>query len=297
VSALRSLLSRIVDYAGLFPPAGLDMPTAVRNYAAYRLGDDAWMLGRFVVPTARLDEFQNAHSSVGDTSPNAWRLAALLGADAEADVARVRAFNRSHGSGRAPAIVDSLEAKLAPSGIGDAASLAGDDFSVFVEIPVDDDPEPHVAAIARSGLYAKIRTGGVTADAFPPPRALLRAMRCCVDARVAFKATAGLHHPLRAERALTYAPDAPRGTMFGFLNVFLSAALLRQGSGDDEAREMLDERDPRAFEPRGDSVSWRGRVLTIAQLATMREETAVSFGSCSFREPVDDLHALGWLPA
>ena len=55
---LRILLRGLIDYAGLFPPASLDMADAVRNYAAYREGEHAWALGRFVVPAARLEEFE-----------------------------------------------------------------------------------------------------------------------------------------------------------------------------------------------------------------------------------------------
>ena len=55
--SLRALLEEVIDYAGLFPPSQLSMQEAVVNYAAYRSGELGWMLGRFVVPTARLDEF------------------------------------------------------------------------------------------------------------------------------------------------------------------------------------------------------------------------------------------------
>ena len=96
-------------------------------------------------------------------------------------------------------------------------------------------PAPLVAAIARRGGRAKMRTGGVTAEAFPTAAQVLRFLRACTEARVPFKATAGLHHPLRAEYRLTYAPDSPRGTMFGFLNVFLTAVLLRHGLSDKDA--------------------------------------------------------------
>ena len=58
--SLDILLAQIVDYAGLFPPADLPMDQAVANYAAYRQDPGAWMLGRFVVPVARLDEFAQA---------------------------------------------------------------------------------------------------------------------------------------------------------------------------------------------------------------------------------------------
>ena len=53
-AGLRALLEGVFDYAGLFPPARLDMAETVRNYARYLDDEHAWMLGRFIVPTARL---------------------------------------------------------------------------------------------------------------------------------------------------------------------------------------------------------------------------------------------------
>ena len=144
-------------------------------------------------------------------------------------------------------------------------------------------------AIARHGLRAKIRTGGVTADAFPPIDDVARFLRACKRAGVAFKATAGLHHPLRCVKPLTYAPDAPIGTMHGFVNVFLAAALLEQ------ADEILAEEDWRVFAFDEDGASWRGHRVGTDALRTMRREFAISFGSCSFEEPIGDLRALGWL--
>jgi hypothetical protein len=144
-------------------------------------------------------------------------------------------------------------------------------------------------AIARHGLRAKIRTGGVTADAFPSPRTIASFLRACRDRGVAFKATAGLHHPLRCVRPLTYEPDAPAGTMHGFLNVFLAAAML------EDAEAILEERDPGALAFDDDGATWRDRRVRTADLEAIRRDFATSFGSCSFEEPVADLRALGWL--
>lgn len=52
MTMLRTLLIHAVDYAGLFPPAKLDMETAVRNYASYQEGEHSWALGRFIVPVS-----------------------------------------------------------------------------------------------------------------------------------------------------------------------------------------------------------------------------------------------------
>ena len=146
-----------------------------------------------------------------------------------------------------------------------------------------------LGAIEKHGQRAKIRTGGITADAFPAIDNIAGFLRACKAAGVAFKATAGLHHPLRCVKPLTYEPNAPTGTMHGFLNLFLAAAML------DHADEILAERDPHAFTFDDEKASWRGHSVTTEELVTMRREFAISFGSCSFEEPINDLKELGWL--
>jgi hypothetical protein len=288
MNARRALLAGIVDYAGLFPPAALDMPTAARNYAAYLAEAEGWMLGRFVVPVARLEELAGVRNELGGDI--AWRLSALLGADAVGDIGRVREFN---GSGMTRAVVDTLEGKLAtPDDIARTARAASPDLDLFVEIPLDRDPSMFVGAVRDAGVKAKMRTGGVVASAIPDATNVVRFMRACLEAGVAFKATAGLHHPVRAEYRLTYEADAPVGTMFGYLNVFVAAAFIANGAGDGDAIQILEERDVSAFALADEGIRWRDRTLDAASVRAVRDEVATSFGSCSFREPVDELHAI-----
>ena len=54
----RALLSGMVDYAGLFPPAQLPLEKAVREYAVHLGGAEAWVLGRFIIPAQRLEELE-----------------------------------------------------------------------------------------------------------------------------------------------------------------------------------------------------------------------------------------------
>jgi hypothetical protein len=163
----------------------------------------------------------------------------------------------------------------------------------YVEVPAEPDPAPLVEAMRAVHARAKLRTGGVTPDAAPSPAQVLRFMKACLAAGVAFKATAGLHHPLRAEYALTYAPDAPRGVMHGYLNVFLAAAWLAAGLPDAQVMALLEERDTSAIRFEGEVVRWRDHVLSAAELSRARERVILGFGSCSFREPLDDAQALG----
>jgi hypothetical protein len=284
-AAERALLRASIDYAGLFPPAALSMADAARNFAEYRRGPDAWALGRFVVTAARLDELASAVAALGDAGP--WPLSVLLSDAVARDVERM---NATAGNAlRAEAI--ELKAST-PAEVRERLALVPPTLERYVEIPVDGDVAALVGAIGEGGGYAKVRTGGVTADAFPAPSRLVAFLRACLANGVPFKATAGLHHPLRAEYRLTYAPDSPQGTMFGFVNVMLATAFLAQGMSDADAARLLDERDPAAIVLGDDLVEWRGHRIAIAAIESTRRSAMRSFGSCSFREPVDELTTL-----
>ncbi|MDB4885012.1 MAG: hypothetical protein JWN79_450 [Gemmatimonadetes bacterium] len=292
-ATLRALASGLVDYAGLFPPAALPMAEAVHAFATYHAAPDAWMLGRFVVPVGRLGELAAAHSHDAVAGAQSWRIAALAGADVRAAAAAVRNCNVAH-AGRLR--VDVVEVKTADA---PAISAAAEAFAgvalVYAELPVADDPDELVAAIGAAGVRAKVRTGGVTPDAFPTAAQLARFILRCAARGVQWKATAGLHHPLRAEHALTYEAGAPRGTMFGFLNVFAAGAFARSGAPEADVVALLEERDPAALVFDDSALQWRGHRLSLDDVAGARATFATSFGSCSFREPVDELHQLGLL--
>ena len=290
--AVRTLLTHAIDYAGLFPPAQLGMREAVAEYAGYVGGADAWALGRFVVAASRLEEFEREASALlPRAGAGPWRISALLTPDA--DPRPLAEFNERHARHeQGAAMVDTIEVRAGePAEIAAAGALARS-MVAFVEIPVDRDPAPLVDGIRAIGARAKIRTGGTTADAFPASTDVIRFVRACIDAGVPFKATAGLHHPVRAEYRLTYDENAPRGTMYGYLNLMLAAAWMLAGLPDEDARALLEERDAGAFDLDGDGVRWRGLELSGAELARARERLVLSFGSCSFREPLDDLAAL-----
>jgi hypothetical protein len=289
--AMTALLRGLVDYAGLFPPAALPMDEAVRRYATYRVGAHRGMLARFVVPVARLEEFAHAAATVHNATDGPWGLSVLASV---ADAPTLAAFERAH-SGLAR--IEVIEAKASDEKtIAALAEAYGTRRLVYVELPVALDPGPLVAALGRAGLRAKIRTGGVTRDAFPSAEDVARFLARCVEHKVPFKATAGLHHPMRGEYALTYAPDAERGVMYGFLNVFLAAVLLRAGHTEEELLPLLEERDVSAFTVTPAAISWRGMRADAATIQQVRSQFAGSFGSCSFEEPVQDLASLSFLP-
>lgn len=290
-AALAALLENLVDYAGLFPPAKLPMQVAVENYAAYSAGEFSWMLGKFIVPAARLIEFEAA--IVNLRTIEKWPLSVLLSADIAKDIAQVRESPlRNHA-----VEVYSVELKTTTADdILRAHSLIPNNLPAFFEIPLTADIQGCISALKQCGRSAKIRTGGETPEMIPPPSSVAEFMFQCAHAKVTFKATAGLHHPIRSVHPLTYAPDSPTGTMHGFLNVFLAAALLSNNAIDiAEAAGLLGETSAEALVVNADSIGWHDHHLTREQIVAARKDFSLSFGSCSFAEPIEDLQSLSLL--
>ncbi len=291
----RFLLTELIDYAGLFPPAALDMPTAVRNYDAYRRGEYNWMLGRFITPAARLQEFEQAAADFlprnGEENP--WRLSALAGNDLKADLEKIAGFNQRHAR---RAVIDAIEIKAERADQIEAAmKLMPAELTAYFEIPIASDPRALVKTIAETGARAKARTGAVTPEGFPSSFDLARFIAACESEEVAFKATAGLHHPIRSVNRLTYEPESATALMHGFLNVFLAAAFAQNGMSVEQLVELLEERSPEAFRFELDSAFWRDQMLVNGRLRNTRSLLAIAFGSCSFEEPIEDLKKIGLL--
>jgi hypothetical protein len=266
------------------------MQAAAANFAGYRTGSHAFALGRFVAPVSRLEELEAALPAAIES---AWRISALASASVEGDIDAIRAFNARQ-KGRA--VIDSVELRAQSTDqVEAAARLLPGELTSYVEIPLQDDPAPLIEAIGAAGRRAKIRTGGVTADAFPPANHILRFLSACATAGVPFKATAGLHHPLRCHRPLTYSAGGPEGWMYGFLNVFLTAAWIRLGVDPKALGPLLEEQDAQSFRFDQNSVSWRVFRLSAADLERIRQTFAIAFGSCSFEEPIGDLQTFGLL--
>jgi hypothetical protein len=248
-ASLRALLTGLIDYAGLYPPASLPLPIVLERYRCFRASPEAWMLHRLVLPVAKLGE--------AALDPG-WRVTVL----AEED------------PGPLPPQVEAIETK---------------NPTLRAELPV-----------YYEGLSdrrnAKIRTGGLTPEAIPTAGEMAAFLHQAAADRLPFKATAGLHHPIRSERRLTYAPDSPRAVMHGFLNVFAAAALAWHGAEAPVLEALLEERDASELRFAEDGLRWRDRTLTTGQIAAARREFAHSFGSCSFEEPVSELRELRLLP-
>jgi hypothetical protein len=337
-TAFQAFMTGLIDYAGLFPPAELDLDTALRNYARYRTIPDRWMLGRFIIPAGRLVELapyrEELFTAGWEATGEPFRFSVLVGggataeetlAELPAEVETMRAFLDLHGDTvRIEALEAKLPQELARSGEAKRtrdflaawpplmANGGLSDLELFTEIAGMDvwprcvgssiaciegihraaTPSASGAAgptpITRWGV--KLRCGGVTSDAFPPPERVALVIAECNKRSVPLKCTAGLHHPVRF-----YAKDMGAWN-HGFFNVF-GAGLIAHTNGlaHKEIEECLLESKPRNFHFEGDTFAWRDEKVDAGTIARARQQFMTSFGSCSFSEPREDLRSLGLL--
>lgn len=308
--SLRALIAGIVDYAGLFPPAKLPLEPAIRNFARYRAETDAFMLGRFVIPAARLAELDPFAAELFPVDPaRPLRFAALGRGGKEAaefldglalDLEAMRGFEARH---RERVAVDVLETRLPSALLSDAAALTEllDDalaaigaIRPFFEVPLGDawrdDLEVAVDVLGATagGAGLKLRTGGLEAAAFPSCEQVAAVLALCREAQVPFKATAGLHHPVRRR------DESVQATMHGFLNVFGGGVLgYLRGLSEAQLAQLLATEDAAAFRFEHGEFRFGSWAVGPDEIARARREAVLSFGSCSFDEPRGDLAALG----
>ncbi len=296
MSPLQAALAHFVDYAGLFPPASLDLETTLANHQRYACSPERWMLGRLVVPLSRLGEVAESLAGSPAAQRN-WAIAVLTGAGDLLDTvaATIDRFHAS--SGTAGVTVRALETAL--PGPDAVLQLTGHLVTLdrFVEIPLDTTRDTWLDVVAEAGCGAKVRTGGTTADRFPSPASLAALLAACAHRGLPVKATAGLHHAMRDAYRLTYDAGSPTGVMHGFLNLLVAALLVRTGAGTTaDAQRALEARDPREFSLDEHGIGWEGHAFSADACADTRTHLLRSVGSCSFEEPLADLRALGWLP-
>jgi hypothetical protein len=301
-ASLRALLDQAIDYAGMFPPCALALEPALRNQAIYVRSPEAWTLNGFVLPVEQFDAATQFFSEFDSQHP--LRVAALGAKTAKSDAffdevvnaaAAIRSFSRygtnlfsiSHLEMFLPDDVDSAFLKEAKTIVGE--------LPVFWEAPPERAGQTvaliagHNAEENASTFGYKLRTGGVTADAFPTSTQIARALVTAAGHQLPIKFTAGLHHPIRQFR------DEVKTKMHGFLNVLGAAVLSAEHQWDaDQAVMMLEDEDPRAFSFTDDFFAWRDWKIDTTQLQ-YRRKSVRSFGSCSFDEPRDDLRALNLL--
>jgi len=299
-ASLRALLAHSIDYAGLFPPANLALEPALHNQSEYVRVSESWMLGAFILPVAEFDaaardlsDFDSDHplriSALGPRTDNAEAFLKSLSATTEAIATFRSRFDA--------AVIEQLEMSL-PGEINAELfkavrqRLGHSNLKTFWEAKADAAErvtellsENNAANVGRK-LGFKLRTGGVTAEAFPSSAQIAMALMAAGTRGVPIKFTAGLHHPVRLFH------DSVQTKMHGFLNVLGAGVLaLEHDWTQREITQMLEDEDAGSFSFTEDFFAWREWQVSTEAIAT-RRELVTSFGSCSFDEPRDDLREL-----
>jgi hypothetical protein len=300
-ASLRILLARSIDYAGMFPPCSLALEPALQNQAKYVRSPDAWMLNTFVLP---IEQFDMAKQFLSEFDPSHPLRVAALGpktADAEPFLDAVEdadAAIRWLSSNVDLVAISHLEMFLPhdvdPALLQEAKSIIGD-LPVFWEAPPER-AEQTIALLTEHNSNSdwatfgyKLRTGGVTTDAFPTSAQISGALVTPATHQLPIKFTAGLHHPIRQFR------DEVKTKMHGFLNVLGAAVLAAEHHWDaHQAATMLEDENSDSFSFTDDFLAWREWRIDVERLR-YRRKFVTSFGSCSFDEPREDLRALNFL--
>ena len=303
-ASLGAFLTHSIDYAGMFPPCSLALEPALQNQAQYVRDPDAWMLNTFVLPVEKFDAavgnlslFDREHplliSALGAKTANAGEFIDTLKIAAE----KIRSFSAEH--------VDLVSARQLEMPLPQDVDLGllGKMGSIlkslklqaFWETPVDSAEEAiallaeHNSTTGAAQFGYKLRTGGVTAEAFPASQQIARALVASAKQRVPIKFTAGLHHPIRQFR------DEVKTKMHGFVNVLGAAVLAAEHQWDEQqTSKMLEDENGASFSFSDDSFAWREWKIVTEQIKA-RRKLVTSFGSCSFDEPREDLRALNLL--
>lgn len=289
--ALARLLDGVIDYAGLFPPAKLTMEDAVDNYQRYRSGSEAWILDRFICPSASLNELRDVllARDLGDPVP-----VSVIGASGgnwgeglARDAENMTRFMEQVGN---RADLEAYEIKVPdhenlPEYLADLRAF--NQVDVYCELPWSPLMADSLGLIAEEDwLSAKARTGGLDAFAFPSDEDLAAFLQQCVQLEVDFKLTAGLHHPLKSHRAEV------NTKMHGFLNVLTATAMLvAHDLTTKEAASILASEDASAFVFTNQTMHFGEWAANLEDIEDTRDLFA-GIGSCSVEEPIQDLNDL-----
>jgi hypothetical protein len=319
-NSLKQLLTGLIDYAGLFPPESLPLTEAYKQFTGYINESDEWILSKFICPAKQLpalaelikkDELNKKKFSVSVLGKSGANIEEFIKATSE-DLNLIISFLRETGN-KFPA--DAFEVRLPedlvlennPDAMYEVLNSVTAVFKEnlnlpvkkFFELPLKEDWESSVnnfasalkkhneyfgqdANFPRSGF--KLRTGGVEASAFPSPEQIAYVINACYENQLPLKFTAGLHHPVR------HYNESVQTKMHGFLNVFGTGVLLY---GNDLLEEdlinILSDEEAGNFIFDDNYFRWKEFKSPIKVIENARKNFVISYGSCSFDEPREDL--------
>ncbi len=290
VDARTSSFAGFIDYAGVFPPAALSVADAVDGYRAARSSDAAWVAGRFLIRASQLEELASVATSTFRSGEAPWELSVVCDLEPADAASRATDFH----SEMEPAMeVAAMEAPIRdPNDIDrlfTTLTSVHTEVVPYLEVTRSERIPPQIAAIreavdtTRRPGGTKLRCGGITPDLFPTPTEVAQFIHAAVDAQLPFKATAGLHQPIRHE-------DSELGVLrHGFMNILMATAAAADGADMDMLESIIADTDEDAFSVSPAFARWRDLTIPGSTMRRIRQKRFVAYGSCDFDEPVDAL--------
>lgn len=323
ISSFKTFMEEIIDYAGLFPPADLSLDTSIQKYSSYRKSKDAWMLSRFIIPAARLSELEPYRETrFQEGVPFAF---SVLGKGTETvseyreqvqDVIRdVEQFHDVHGDRVTTGILEiklPREAVFAsdPELLIDIYNETAERFDTSAKLPnylffegfFEENWQKEISLVLEvmnqhnqefegntlQELGFKLRCGGIEAHMFPSVEQVAYTLNRAREYNLPMKCTAGLHQPIR------HYANSVQTEMHGYFNIFGGAMLgYAYNLSDEVLAEVIREQDPEHFSFTDEGFHWKDMTVSTEEIAELREVALISFGSCNFDEPREDLKKLG----
>ena len=293
----------IIDYAGLFPPAKLSLNQALKNYRRYIHGEDNWILSHFIIPQDLLSEL-NDDLLAGFTAEEPLRISLISSNpanDLKDAIASIDKFKNR-------VVIGSIETKISADDnwleIFEQNQRALEreklGFHIYYELAEAENWDVTMPRLienlgrfaenALSPVAFKLRCGGVESQMIPSCERVAQAIIACREAMLPLKFTAGLHHPFR------HFNKKLEAYFHGYANLFLGAMLAHEKKlSVAQLSRMIKETENQNVLVNDDSFSWLGYNISTETIRELRKKSIISFGSCSFIEPIEDARRLGWL--
>lgn len=329
-TTLKIFLNDLIEYAGMFPPAKLPFQEAFQNFLNYRSEKHHWILSRFICPVASFDVLCDALTSEQNLNQPV-RISALGGSlvpnysstdEFQSEFALLKELENAHPVGLC---IETFEAKLSQDLVlttimnenHDELSKEQTPFSqaiiqtlsnrpvqlrkILFELPFDGNhiSIPVVRQMIREfakvnsvistqnvKVGLKVRCGGSENIIATTP--LIEIVQECALQRVPFKATAGLHHPVFSLK---------RTEKYGFMSLFWACAycFANPQASIDQISQVLTESNVQNFKFEVDESYWKSNISINSKQIEESRRLFLSFGSCSFDEPIQDLINAGYL--
>ena len=252
------------------------------------------MLGTFVIPASRLGELEPFRDLFTEQLP--LRLSIILSKSDElrTDLDAIQLFS---GTYQTAGMIEAIEVPPTfqiNSRIFDKLDKLISGYRIYCEIAgTNVQLQSSLNRIKMLNqdfsrpIGIKFRMGGITANLFPSAKKAAYVIHECKKLGLSLKFTAGLHHPIRQYR------KEVENFMHGFVNVFTASIMAYCLSISEETIEAIlldDNLDHFTFTT--NELSWRNLAVSSKEINKARNVFSLSYGSCSFDEPREELGEL-----